>query len=250
MARARSGRVAPDRSTPVADIRVGDTIVYSKYGGQTITIGGEELVILNARDVVAVANLAGEPPANENEPPDPRRAAAINRLEHMLTAVAEIQADEAAANRPNLVRAMMIAEVDPIPAETVAQARRLARQREHLIATGAYTTEAMRELRGDEKASTTHTWLSRRRKANELFTVTHDNSTLVPAFQLDDEGVPRKAVADVLEALAPAHLGEWATWSWFTSASPWLGGGVPAEVLAADPARVAHAASRFASNAA
>jgi co-chaperonin GroES (HSP10) len=58
MARARSGRVAPDRSTPVADIRVGDTIVYSKYGGQAITIGGEELVILNARDVVAVANLA------------------------------------------------------------------------------------------------------------------------------------------------------------------------------------------------
>jgi hypothetical protein len=108
----------------------------------------------------------------------------------------------------------------------------------------------MRELRGDEKASTTHTWLSRRRKANELFTVTHDNSTLVPAFQLDDEGRPRKAVAEVLEALAPAHLGEWATWSWFTSASPWLGGGVPAEVLAADPARVAHAASRFASNAA
>jgi hypothetical protein len=56
--------------------------------------------------------------------------------------------------------------------------------------------------------------------------------------------------AEVLEALAPAQLGEWATWSWFTSASPWLGGAVPAEVLTTDPARVAQAASRFASNAA
>src|SRR5258705_13427144 len=107
MVRARSRCVAPDRWTPVADIRVGDTIVSSKYGGQAITIGGEELVILNARDVAAVANLEADPPADENDPPDPRRAAAINRLEHMLTAVAEIQADEAAANRPNLVRAMM-----------------------------------------------------------------------------------------------------------------------------------------------
>ena len=80
MASARSGRVAPDRSTPVTDIRVGDTIVYSKYGGQTITIGGEELVILNARDVVAVTNLAGEPAADEDEQADPRRADAITRL--------------------------------------------------------------------------------------------------------------------------------------------------------------------------
>ena len=207
-------------------------------------------MILNARDVVAVANLAGEPPADEKEPPDPRRAAAINRPEHMLTAVAEIQADEAAANRPNLVRAMMIAEVDPIPAETVAQARRLARQREHLLATGAYTTEAMRELRGDEKPSTTHTWLSRRRKANELFTVTHDNSTLVPAFQLDDEGRPRKArrgrsrgpcagLPRRVGYVVVVYIGE-----------PVAGRRVPAEVLAADPARVAQAASRFASNAA
>ncbi len=240
MARTRGGRV---------DIRVGDTIVYSKYGGQSITIGGEELVVLAARDVAAVTNLAGESLAAEKEQADPRRAAVIDRLEQMLTAVAEIQADEAAANRPNLVRAMMVAEVDPIPAETVAQARRLARQREHLLATGAYTTEAMRELRGDEKASTTHTWLSRRRKANELFTVTHDNSTLVPAFQLDGPR-PRKAVAEVLQALAPAQLGEWATWSWFTSASPWLGGRVPVDVITADPARVAQAAARFASNAA
>jgi len=233
-----------------SDIRVGDAIVYSKYGGHTITIAGEELLILDARDVVAVANIAGKPIARKSNKPDPRRTAVIERLENMLTSVAEIQADEAAAFRKKFVRAMMVAEVDPVPAETRAQTQRLARQRERLLATGAYTTDALGELRGDAKSTNTHTWLSRRRKANALFTVTHDGNTLVPAFQLDGDGRPRKGIAEVLDALAPARLGEWATWTWFTSATPWLGGAVPSEVLAEDPSRVARAAARFASNAA
>ena len=35
-------------------VSVGDTVVYSKYGGTEITDGGEDLLILNARDVLAV----------------------------------------------------------------------------------------------------------------------------------------------------------------------------------------------------
>ena len=35
-------------------VNVGDTVVYSKYGGTEITIDGEDLLILNARDVLAV----------------------------------------------------------------------------------------------------------------------------------------------------------------------------------------------------
>jgi len=35
------------------DIAVGDSIVYSKYGGTEITIDGVDLLILNARDVLA-----------------------------------------------------------------------------------------------------------------------------------------------------------------------------------------------------
>jgi chaperonin GroES len=35
------------------DIAVGDTIVYSKYGGTEITIDGEDLLILTSRDVLA-----------------------------------------------------------------------------------------------------------------------------------------------------------------------------------------------------
>ena len=36
------------------DVDVGDTVVYSKYGGTEITVAGEDLLILSARDVLAV----------------------------------------------------------------------------------------------------------------------------------------------------------------------------------------------------
>ncbi|HEY1280548.1 MAG TPA: co-chaperone GroES [Acidimicrobiales bacterium] len=36
------------------DVQVGDTVVYSKYGGTEITVDGEDLLILTARDVLAI----------------------------------------------------------------------------------------------------------------------------------------------------------------------------------------------------
>ena len=36
------------------DVKVGDTVVYSKYGGTEITSGGEDLLILTSRDVLAI----------------------------------------------------------------------------------------------------------------------------------------------------------------------------------------------------
>ena len=36
------------------DIAVGDRVIYSKYGGTEVTYGGEEYLILSARDVLAV----------------------------------------------------------------------------------------------------------------------------------------------------------------------------------------------------
>jgi len=35
------------------DVNEGDTVVYSKYGGTEITVDGEDLLILSARDVLA-----------------------------------------------------------------------------------------------------------------------------------------------------------------------------------------------------
>ena len=36
------------------DVHVGDTVLYSKYGGTEVKYGGEEYLILSARDVLAV----------------------------------------------------------------------------------------------------------------------------------------------------------------------------------------------------
>ena len=42
-----------DKRIPV-DVKVGDTVVYSKYGGTEITVDGQDVLILNARDVLAI----------------------------------------------------------------------------------------------------------------------------------------------------------------------------------------------------
>ena len=36
------------------DVKVGDVVVYSKYGGTDISVDGEDLLILNGRDVLAI----------------------------------------------------------------------------------------------------------------------------------------------------------------------------------------------------
>jgi chaperonin GroES len=37
------------------DVKVGDTVVYSKYGGTEIVVDGEDLLILTGRDVLAIS---------------------------------------------------------------------------------------------------------------------------------------------------------------------------------------------------
>jgi chaperonin GroES len=44
----QSGEVIP------LGVSVGDTVVYSKYGGTEITVDGEDLLILQSRDVLAI----------------------------------------------------------------------------------------------------------------------------------------------------------------------------------------------------
>jgi len=38
------------------DIKVGDTVLYSKYGGTEVTADGEDLLVLASRDVLAKVN--------------------------------------------------------------------------------------------------------------------------------------------------------------------------------------------------
>jgi chaperonin GroES len=35
-------------------IEVGQTVLYSKYGGTEVTVAGDEVLVLNARDVLAI----------------------------------------------------------------------------------------------------------------------------------------------------------------------------------------------------
>ena len=35
-------------------VEVGQTVLYSKYGGTEVTVGGEDLLILSSRDVLAI----------------------------------------------------------------------------------------------------------------------------------------------------------------------------------------------------
>jgi chaperonin GroES len=37
------------------DVKVGDVVVYSKYGGTEIKVDGDDVLILSSRDVLAVA---------------------------------------------------------------------------------------------------------------------------------------------------------------------------------------------------
>jgi chaperonin GroES len=51
------GRRAENTGEIIAlDVAVGDTVVYSKYGGTEITVDGEDLLILSGRDVLAKVN--------------------------------------------------------------------------------------------------------------------------------------------------------------------------------------------------
>ena len=42
-----------DKRIPL-DIKVGDTVIYSKYGGTEVKYNGEEYLLLSARDVLAI----------------------------------------------------------------------------------------------------------------------------------------------------------------------------------------------------
>jgi chaperonin GroES len=52
---AGPGRWNEDGDGRIAlDVKVGDTVIYSKYGGTEVKVDGEEYLVLSARDVLAV----------------------------------------------------------------------------------------------------------------------------------------------------------------------------------------------------
>jgi chaperonin GroES len=49
-----NGRVLEDGNVRKLDIKVGDRVLFGKYGGTEVTIDGEELLILREDDVLGV----------------------------------------------------------------------------------------------------------------------------------------------------------------------------------------------------
>src|SRR5690606_13431256 len=48
------GRIDDNGNRVPLDVVVGDIVIYSKYGGTEVKYSGEELLILSARDILAV----------------------------------------------------------------------------------------------------------------------------------------------------------------------------------------------------
>ena len=157
-----------------------------------------------------------------------------------------VQAASAAEVRDSLVRTLMGKGVSLVPPASLAQAQRLAAHRNALLATPAYTHESLQQVRGDAKESSTRTWLSRRRDARELFTVSHGGRTIIPAFQFDADAEPRPELQPVLQTLIDAGVQSWVVWTWLTAPTSLLSGVVPEQLVRSNPQRVLRAAQRFA----
>jgi chaperonin GroES len=49
-----TGRIMDDGTVVPLAVKVGDTVLFSKYGGTEIKIGGEEYIILREDDILAI----------------------------------------------------------------------------------------------------------------------------------------------------------------------------------------------------
>jgi chaperonin GroES len=49
-----AGRILDNGQKVTLEVKVGDKIIYSKYGGTEIKLDGEEFIILQERDILAV----------------------------------------------------------------------------------------------------------------------------------------------------------------------------------------------------
>ena len=48
------GKLLDNGTRSAVDVKAGDVVVYSKYGGTEIKVGGEEVIILRADDILGI----------------------------------------------------------------------------------------------------------------------------------------------------------------------------------------------------
>lgn len=184
--------------------------------------------------------------ADEQEIPETE----VRNLVYRLLQAGLLQERRAAAARQDLAKALgpSLADLDPVPYATVEQARRLAALRASLLRGGALSTAAIADARGITP-NNARQWVSRHRRSQRIFTVTHEGETLVPVFLLDEEFEPHPEAQEPISLLRTAGEDGWALWAWFATPSAWVGGRVPAALLATEPRLVAETARQRAASA-
>lgn len=133
-----------------------------------------------------------------------------------------------------------------VPVPLVQLARR-ARVRAELLASPCHTYASLAQLRGASTDATRFA-VHKAAAAHRLLVVAADERTLVPAFQLTDDGEVRPELLPALEPLLAARLDPWRAWAWLTQPAALLGGLVPEQAAAHEEHRdlVLHAAVRLA----
>ncbi len=49
-----NGKILDDGKARPLDVKVGDTVLFGKYSGQTVKVDGEELLVMREDDVMAI----------------------------------------------------------------------------------------------------------------------------------------------------------------------------------------------------
>lgn len=188
-------------------------------------------------------------PAGEVSYSKLERLASDQVLPVLLAEYRELAGERSQEAKAALLRDLTATIPDAVAPASLRQATREAAHRQRLLRTPTYSYDDLRALRGDPSIQATRTAVSRMMARGQLFTVPVANRrVVVPAFLVDDAGEPRPELTPLVRPLIEASVGPWQLWTWLTSPTGLLSGGVPVE-LASDPAtaeRAAHAARRFA----
>lgn len=141
---------------------------------------------------------------------------------------------------------------DPAHAVPIAlvRLRRETRVRAALLDGGWLDYAGVGRLRGTSENAARFA-LHKAAERRSVLLVQHEGRTLVPTFQLDQDGQVRTELLGVLEPLLASGEDPWRTWAWLTTPAGLLGGAVPHEA-ARDPEElplVQHAAVRLAERA-
>ena len=135
----------------------------------------------------------------------------------------------------------MVPDLDLPSDATAVLARRNAKRRAELLQEfGALSGEQVAE--GRSRAANRHALAARWRKEGRIFGVPYRGQLLYPAFQLDEHGDLRPAIARVLAALPRERMSDWEIALWWTAANGRLRGARPVDLLDREPESLVAAA--------